>query len=247
MNQISSSPTLPRPEIVVFDLDNTLYPYQSCHAPALSAVLEELALTFNMSRDAAEKAYGEARSIIKNQLGESASSHSRLLYLFKTFEVLGFGPRPREALNLEQLYWRSYLAEMELTEGVSELFSTIKIAKIPMALVTDLTAAIQFRKLEVLGLSETFDYIVTSEECSGEKNSGASYALLLEKLGREYGEHLWMVGDSEADMMAKQHIGATTICASFFERNPAKRSADATVTSVAQLSTLVVSSCHANP
>lgn len=237
---------LPRPDIIAFDLDNTLYPYEKCHAPALATVLGELALKFNMSKDNVDSAYSEARGLVKKQLGECASSHSRLLYLLKTFEVLGFGPRPREALNFEQLYWRTYLSEMELAEGTNNLFSTIKMAKIPIALVTDLTASIQIRKLEVLGLSETFDYIVTSEECRGEKTSGASFALLAEKLGNSYGDRLWMVGDSDADMSAKTHLGATTICANFFGLSSTPHDADAIVTTAAQLTALITEACHAN-
>ena len=200
-----------RPTCIVFDLDNTLYGYDACHRPALGLALATAAERFGIPLAEAEALHDAARRDVKARLGEAASAHSRLLYFLTMIEMSGRGTHPRAALELEHLYWAEYLARMELDEAVPALFTYIKARKIPIALVTDLTTAIQFRKLTVLGLHEAFDAIVTSEECQGEKRSGATFLRLLEKMDLAPGPGIWMVGDTGSDMHARTHIGATTV------------------------------------
>lgn len=235
-----------RPKLLIFDLDNTLYPYDICHEPALEESLARIVNEFNCDAKSVKEAYLSARNATKKQLGEVASSHSRLLYFLRTFENLGFGPRPADALILEQVYWRNYLSRMTLVDGVLDLFNIVKANGIPLALATDLTAGIQIRKLIVLKIAESFDFVVTSEECVGEKTSGDTYNALLEKADIGPGPHLWMVGDSTADMLAKNHVGATTIYANFFGGSRPVEKPDVTITEISQLIRLIEDVCDAN-
>lgn len=235
-----------KPQALVFDFDNTLYSYDACHNPALDQALVRLGTEFNCKVESVRSAFQQARAETKKRLGERASAHNRLLYFLKTFEILGFGPRPNDALSLEQLYWREYLARMELADGLADLFSAAKARKIPLALATELTAAIQVRKLIVLGLAETFDYIVISEECAAEKASGEVYELLREKMEVERGPHLWVIGDSDADMAARRHIGATTVFANFFGGTPPSERPSLVATSPTHLAALIDEACRSD-
>ena len=50
-----------------------------------------------------------------------------------------------------------------LFEGVKDLLDDIRLLGVPTAIVTDLTAQIQFRKIVYFGLDHYFVNIVTSE------------------------------------------------------------------------------------
>lgn len=224
---------------MVFDLDNTLYAYEPCHRPALTRALASAAEYFSIPMTEIRTLHDRARADVKARLGERASAHSRILYFLTMIEMSGRGTHPQVALELEQLYWAEYLARMELDPGVPALFNAIKAHRIPLALVTDLTTAIQYRKLTALSLHEAFDAIVTSEECAGEKRSGTSYARLLEKMDIAPGPGIWMVGDSGSDMHARTHMDATTVFVSHYEQTTPDPAPDHVVSDMAGLEALL--------
>ena len=189
------------PSAVVIDIDNTLYPYTPSHLAAAKATEEKACGLLGVKPDRLQAAFAEARSRIKRQLGDTASSHSRLLYYQGTIESLGLGSQPLAALDLEQTYWRRFLAEAKLFPGAKEFVRDLRSAGIATAVLTDLTAQIQFRKLIYFGLETYFDVIVTSEETGIDKPSGATFQLVLEKLGVPAAE-TWIIGDDAAKDIA---------------------------------------------
>ena len=210
---IDQNLTLPKPDIVLFDLDNTLYPYEPCNTIATETALKAAALRFNLDLKNVLNAYSAARLIVKSRLGCIASRHSRILYFHSMLEQLGLGSQVEEALRLEQLYWRVYLTRMELFPYAREYLANLRSYGVKLGLVTDLTAQIQFRKIVLLNLSSVFDAVVTSEETHGEKETEAPYRLIREKLVVDKSETIWMIGDSEVDACpAKRALNAFTIC-----------------------------------
>ena len=204
------------PAAILLDIDNTLYPYAPAHATAWTAVRDKLRAAHSLPLDDFDKAAADARLSVKERLGATAASHSRLLYLQRTLEAMGLGSRAFVALDLEQTYWRSFMASASLFDGVSEFLDDLRLARIPVVAVTDLAAQIQFRKIVYWDLEHFFDYLVTSEEAGFDKPHEAPFRLALEKLGLNRGDAggaLWMIGDdAEKDMEgARNAIGAATI------------------------------------
>jgi len=183
------------PDAFLFDTDNTLYPYDPAHAAAQQAVREKVSKTFSISHEDFDKAFKEARIQVKTRLKETASSHSRLLYLQRMLENMGLGSQVLLALDFEQTYWRTLLSNAVLFDDVKELLDDIRLLGIPTAIVTDLTAQIQFRKVVYLGLDKYFDYIVTSEEAGFDKPHESQFKIALEKM-RPKGDCIWMIGDN---------------------------------------------------
>jgi FMN phosphatase YigB (HAD superfamily) len=211
--QTKSRVEFTKPTTVLFDLDNTLYPYAPCHDEALKVSINIAASRFNLNAQKISEAFDLARSIVKHRVGIVAARHSRILYFHCMLEQLGLGSQPEEALRLEQLYWRNYLVRMKLFPDVLEFITNLSSFGIKLGLVTDLTAQIQFRKLAALGLSSAFDAVVTSEEAGGEKETGLPYRLSFEKLGLSADDTVWMIGDTEADIApARKYLDAFTIC-----------------------------------
>lgn len=200
------------PDAILFDTDNTLYPYDPAHAAAQKAVRDKVVGMFAISQEDFEKAFKEARSQVKLRLKNTAASHSRLLYLQRMLEIMGLGSQVLLALDFEQTYWRTFLSNAVLFDGVKELLDDIRLLGIPTAIVTDLTAQIQFRKVVYFGLDQYFDYIVTSEEAGFDKPHEAPFQIALEKMSPK-GDCIWMIGDNPVNDIrgAREKINAVTL------------------------------------
>lgn len=200
------------PDAILFDTDNTLYPYDPPHSAAQQAVREKVVSTFSIKPEVFDKAYEEARKQVKSRLKNTASSHSRLLYLQRMLEIMGLGSQVLLALDFEQTYWRTFLSNAVLFDEVKELLDDLRLLGIPSAIVTDLTAQIQFRKVVYFGLDHYFDYIVTSEEAGFDKPYEAPFQIALEKM-RPKGNCIWMVGDNPVNDIrgAREMINAVTL------------------------------------
>lgn len=200
------------PDAILFDTDNTLYPYAPAHTAAQAAVRAKVVSTFSIKPEGFDKAFNEARKQVKTRLKHTASSHSRLLYLQRMLEIMGLGSQVLWALDFEQTYWRTFLSNAILFDDVKELLDDVRRLGIPTAIVTDLTAQIQFRKVVYFGLDHYFDYIITSEEAGYDKPHKAPFQLALEKM-RPKGDCIWMIGDNPVNDIrgAKENINAVTI------------------------------------
>jgi HAD superfamily hydrolase (TIGR01549 family) len=197
------------PDAVLFDTDNTLYHYDPAHSAAMMAVQKKVTTTFSIDDATFKRAFDEARHEIKERLGGTASSHSRLLYFQRMLEIIGLGSQVLLALDFEQTYWRTFLGKAVLFEGVKDLLDDLRLQGIPLAIVTDLTAQIQFRKMVYFDLDHHFDYIVTSEEAGHDKPHEAPFQLALKKM-RPKGSCVWMIGDNpKTDIRSsREKIGA---------------------------------------
>jgi len=200
------------PNAFLFDTDNTLYPYEPAHAAAHRAVRKKVVSTLSIAPEEFDRAFSDARQQVKTRLKRTAASHSRLIYMQSMLELLGLGSQVLLALDFEQTYWRTFLSNAVLFDGVKELLDDIRLLGIPTAIVTDLTAQIQFRKVVYFGLDHYFDYIITSEEAGFDKPHAAPFQIALEKM-RPKGARVWMIGDSpENDIRgAREKIGAVTL------------------------------------
>jgi putative hydrolase of the HAD superfamily len=200
------------PSCVLFDFDNTLYAYEPCHEAGSAAVAALVKEQLNLAERDFARCLADARTELKNRLGRTAASHSRLLYFQRALELGGFASQPATALQMEQAYWRAYLGEARLFEEAAEFLDDLRIAGVPAVIVTDLTAQIQFRKLIHLGLDRLVDWIVTSEETGADKPAATNFELALAKLGGVEGA-VWMVGEEpNSDIAgAKAAVNALTI------------------------------------
>jgi putative hydrolase of the HAD superfamily len=196
MSKVNSKLLL-QPDLVVFDLDNTFYDYESAHEMALSALFKDSRMSSEVE---AAETYMTARSNVKNRLGSSASSHSRLLYLAECFALLEVEFNTSVLLELEELYWGTFLKEMVVFPASIEFVDELLAKEIKCVLVTDLTATIQYRKIESLELVNKFHYVVTSEEAGGDKSTHLPWKLLDERTQLDSYSTIWYIGDSIHDL-----------------------------------------------
>lgn len=182
------------PEAIIFDTDNTLYEYKPAHRRAIDAAQAKACKLLGVSPKEFLAAFDGARTDVKRQLGKTAASHSRLLYFQRAIERLGMKTQLLMTLDIEQTYWRTFLTSSTLFPEAREFILDLRSAAIRSAVITDLTAQIQFRKLIYFGLDDLFDYVVTSEEAGADKPAAVAFQLAVAKL-QVAPEKIWMIGD----------------------------------------------------
>ncbi len=98
-----------------------------------------------------------------------------------------------------------------LFKDVAELFSSLTRADIPLALVTNGASDAQRDKLQVLGIEQWFETIVTSGEVGLAKPQAAIFRLAIDRLGVEP-DRIWHVGDSPVtDVAGAQAAGISAV------------------------------------
>ena len=203
--------TLHTPEAVCFDLDNTLYEYAPCNAAGMQAVFAKLSTQLSIPQQDMRNYFDNARQQIKQQLGTTAASHSRLLYFQRMLELMGLQAQISLVLELEQTFWRTYLQNAKLYDGVIDFFYMLRKRNIPIALITDLTSQIQMRKLMYFDLDGLIDHLVTSEEAGADKPSPKIFELAISKLRISPNKILMLGDDLEKDVKGAEACGMRAI------------------------------------
>lgn len=179
---------------VILDLDDTLYAYGLLDAEARARVQAYICEELRIPPQRYEEAYRFGRQETKRRLGDVAASHNRMLYYQKTLEYLGVKPIPL-SLKMYEIYWGTFLENMRLYDGARAFLDRMRARGITVMICTDLTAHIQHRKIEALGIADDISYLVTSEEAGREKPSPEIFRLCLDKLGLAP-EEVCCIGDS---------------------------------------------------
>ena len=191
---------------VLLDIDNTIYHYETCHKQALNLLIEELSKLLFLPKETIKNEFLKSRKTVNKRLYDTASSHSRFLYIQLTLEkILGFSDF-HNTLKLEKLYWNIFLEKMELNVDAKKFILKCNEKNIPICCLTDLTAEIQFRKVLKLNLENNIKYMVTSEEVGIEKPNKKMFQSALEKL-RLSADQVIMIGDS----MSKDILGGESL------------------------------------
>jgi putative hydrolase of the HAD superfamily len=180
---------------ILIDFDNTLYEYAPCHEKALYATYEKVhEMVSTISFNDFLILYVQAQRLIKERLGDVASSHSRILYFQAMLESVFKKTMIEESVILEECYWETFYQNISYNENILGFLERARNNTIKICLVTDLTATIQFRKMVASGMCSYVDFVITSEEVGREKPDKAMFSLALSKLGLSASEVI-MIGD----------------------------------------------------
>lgn len=195
---------------VIFDLDNTLYDYTKNNQIARQRLAETAAGLLDVTPERFLEVYAQADREVKARMGASASCHNRMLFCQRAVEMLG-GNVLEVTPKLYEAYWGTILAEMKLYPGAEKLIKALKDKGILIGICTDMTAHIQYRKLQSLGLTPYVDAIVTSEEMGVEKPHAAMFHAILDKLKVRSGEAVYVGDNFERDICGAQNTAIRPI------------------------------------
>ena len=177
---------------ILIDLDNTIFYSSKTNRIAELKTLERFGFSYDD--------FNKAKDSVKNRnLG--SSSHNRKLY-FKTL----LDNANRSFTELPEMY-SYFLNEVLKNDRVSEIVTeTLKFFKDKkICAITDYYLLEQIKRLENSGISDLFDFIVTSSEFETEKPSKCLIDKALE-LTKSKPEECIMIGDSNRDNFSDYSI-----------------------------------------
>ena len=151
-------------KVVIFDLDNTFYKYQATHDYSINKLFEHQQLYRDIENFL--NSYEKAKSQVKSIVGESTSSHNRILYFKKMLE--NENKDPLMAIDLEKKYWEIFINQVVINNKIYELLSILRKQNAILHLYTNLDTNTQLMKLKIWNLNY-FNKIITSEDVGCEK------------------------------------------------------------------------------
>ncbi len=198
---------------IVFDLDDTLYDCLHENDKAVDDTVRYVANELlHMDEDVVRKAFEEGRDTVKSQLSEwdMAAQHNRVLYFQKMLELLDVSPFKYD-LQVYNYFWDNFLNRISLFPEALKFIDDARALGIKIGICTDMTAHIQFRKIDRLGLTDRLDAMITSEEAGVEKPNRRMFDMIAEKLGVKNEEVIY-VGDSyKKDVTGAKNAGMTPV------------------------------------
>ncbi len=196
---------------ILLDLDGTLYDYDLCHRAALEYVSRLAGKELSLDKNKFKELYKKSRSIIHRRLKGTAASHSRLLYFNEL--VFNYTKRPSFSIatRLEKRYWTAFYQSMHIYPGALQLLKKLRSRLMILALVTDMTTAIQFEKIRRLKLEHIFDVIVTSEEAGCEKPDPKIFEICLKRMNVSADSAIHIGDDFKRDIVGARAAGISSI------------------------------------
>lgn len=191
----STSDDRPSIKAVVFDIDNTLYSYDQNHVYGMKALTDYCESAFAKSAEETFACYKKAGQIMNGRIGgDVAAIHNRLL---RTQCMLELWEKPifPHARNMYHAYWDTLIRQSQPTPGALDFLKALRKHGVRIGTGTDMTAYIQYKKLEALGIAPYMDFMVSSEEAGVEKPHPHLFGLCVEKAGVQAAECAF-IGDN---------------------------------------------------
>jgi putative hydrolase of the HAD superfamily len=219
---------------VLFDLDGTLYDFDTAAAHALaegSAAAERLlGIPAEQIRADLRRILEEQRSIAPDQAGY----HSRLVRFQRILEEHRFPLK--FAVPLVHTYWRAFLDAMTPFPDADATLAALHERGLRIGLGTNMSAYMQFLKLERLGLIDRFDFVVTSEETAAEKPLSRFFSFCERKALCPAAECLFVGDNLQYDVLGAVAAGMQGL---WLQPDAAKRAEHPEVRSIATLGELL--------
>lgn len=196
---------------VLFDLDDTLYhSWADCDKAAYAAIGAYAQTHLGIDGAQFVREFDMARYGLMRALPGAASGHDRTLMAVRALEKIGQNPM-LHAEAIADAYWNAVLDTMQPWPENEHMLSLLRQAGITIGVCTNMTTAMQLRKIRRLGLSEKIDFIVTSEEAGADKPAPQLYLLALAKAAALKQEAIF-VGDTYShDIIGALDIGIEAI------------------------------------
>jgi len=191
---------------VIFDIDGTLYDYQSNDVRAMKHFCEFVQKVLDIDEKTFRETYTEARKIIRGRLKDTAAQHSRVLLIQTALELLGKNPFDH-VLKMYDVYWNFFLENMQPYDGAADFLRELKSSGVKISTCTDMTAHIQYRKIARLGLDKFIDFMVTSEETGFEKPAPIMFTMALEKMKISANEAAYFGDTLDRDILGAANVG----------------------------------------
>lgn len=184
---------------IVFDLDDTLYPYQAFVRSGFRAVGERLAGECGLSAAAVLRVL--RRSALDGERGREIQA------LCARFSL------PLSLVPALVTTVREHTPRLRLPQESLRVLASLRHAGWKIGILTNGTPAIQRRKIDALGVSGLVDEVLCAPECGDPagKPAPAVFRAALERLGATAQQTVLVGDDREADIDGASAVGIGTI------------------------------------
>ena len=193
--------------VVVFDLDDTLYNEVDFLISAYKEISIKIAVEINVSNEIVYEdmlEYFYAKKNVFEDILLKYNSHLNVL----------------ELLNL----YRNHKPQINLSEDKIEVLNFFKSKHVSLGLLTDGRSVQQRNKIEALNLNQWFAEIVISEEFGSEKPNINNYTHFEKVFGDR---HYYYIADNlSKDFISPNKLNWTTICLKDSGQNIHKQNAE---------------------
>ena len=173
---------------IIFDIDNTMYSFKTGNQAGMAALCAYAKEQFGITEGEFLDKFKKGKKLAEDRVGtDTAAIHNRLIRMQVILELMG-KPLFPHALNLYHCYWDALLASAKPEPGLLDAMKALKAAGLTLGVGTDMTAYIQYKKLERLGAAPYIDFITTSEEVGAEKPNPRLFLECVRKAGVPAGE-----------------------------------------------------------
>ncbi|TDB82465.1 HAD family hydrolase [Micromonospora sp. KC721] len=244
-------PRLVRPRALLVDLDDTLL--DGAHtALAIDGTCAALASSFALEKTQLREAYSAVWTVLRPEvelpcwLGQMNGEAALRETWRRALRRAGLAEERAAEFAVER-YQAIARSAYRLFPDVPGLFATTARMQIPVVLVTNGPSDVQRDKLRALGLGSAFDAVAISGEIGSAKPDPALFVAALHRIGADHRE-VWHVGDGLTnDVGGARAAGLVAVWLNRTGRpTPVDRCPDVEVTSLAQLSALLVGSAAAS-
>ena len=200
-------------KLLLLDLDDTLCDSERAYRYALEQCYKYFLRIsrVRITRKQFDSYYAKAKTIVHKDLGNVASSHNRLLYFQKLFELLEMPADPVKLDKITNIYWKTTYKKLKLFPGVDSALIKLRQKGSKICILSDLLAEVQMRKAEALGLRKYFDFFVTSEEVGVEKPDRKMFEFALKKAGFRVAEAIMLGNGCRRDIFGAKRLGITAV------------------------------------
>ena len=196
---------------VGFDLFNTLItvePHALDHAVSiLSGSLREEGITVDL--ETFRRAHREAAiQHITDTRRDGKETHNRF-WISTALNLLGWEVAPDDPriARAVEVYFSAFLEFCHLIPGTEQMLGALK-ARYPLGLLSNFTHPPAAQAiLDGLGITSFFDVVLISGEVGYRKPHASVFRMLLDKLGVEPGELLYVGDDPEPDIDGAWSVG----------------------------------------
>lgn len=195
---------------VLFDLDDTLFDYETCHQKATKAIFEDIHNITWTPLELVPLVFEIAQKEVKTQLLGTAASHNKDLYFQKIFEKMNGQMKNKimvkDTLNIFKHYWDVFYASIKKEKSVTYLLKYLKSKWIKTGIVTDSSNFTQLKKLVHLWIDDKIDIMVSSEEAWMDKPHSSTFLLAMHKLDVKASECLMVWDNIQKDIEWAQRL-----------------------------------------
>lgn len=198
-------------DAVLFDLDDTLYPYDPCRKAGKRGAFEAAhRLGYDLDREEFETLYQRGRRETKRDTSTMAAAHSRTLYFKHGLRERVGRPVPTDAMQLGEAFWTAYIEAIEPFDGLEETLTELSESGVAVGITTNLTTRLQLRKLRKLNIADRLDAVVTSEEAGREKPGSVMFTLPLARMDCRVSDAFLVGDDPVNDVAGANAVGLQT-------------------------------------